>query len=86
MGSADRIDRWLFHARLYRTRPLAQQAATAEETQHVLQRLHYLGYVQPDPAYGGRGRPANRWLVNPALVQHETASGNSGKSKALPAQ
>jgi len=29
MESGDRIDRWLFHARLCRTRALAQQAATA---------------------------------------------------------
>lgn len=48
-----------------------RQAATADETQHVLQRLHHLGYVQPDLAYGGRGRPTNRWLVNPALAERE---------------
>ncbi|HZX83678.1 MAG TPA: hypothetical protein VFF19_08955, partial [Reyranella sp.] len=59
-------------------RSALRQAATADETQHVLQRLHYLGYVQPDPAYRGRGRPANRWLVNPALS--ENGSGNSGNS------
>ena len=45
------------------------RAATAEETEHVLQRLHYLGYVQPDRAYGGRGRPSSHWLVNPALAE-----------------
>jgi hypothetical protein len=37
----------------------------------VLQRLHYLGYVQPDRAYGGRGRPSSHWLVNPALAERE---------------
>ena len=45
------------------------RAATADETEHVLQRLHYLGYVQPDRAYGGRGRPSSHWLVNPALAE-----------------
>jgi uncharacterized protein DUF3987 len=45
------------------------RAATADETEHVLQRLHYLRYVQPDPAYDGRGRPTSHWLVNPALVE-----------------
>jgi hypothetical protein len=50
-------------------RNVLSRSATADETQHVLERLHYLGYVQPDPAYAGRGRPANRWLVNPALVE-----------------
>ena len=35
----------------------------------VLQRLHYLGYVQPDIATRDKpGRPANRWQVNPALA------------------
>lgn len=82
-----RVARWLRDARpdgvsREEVRRVAlSQAVTAEDTQHVLERLHYLGYVQPDPAYGGRGRPANRWLVNPALVRHETGSGNSGKSK-----
>jgi len=50
-------------------RNVLSRSATADETQHVLERLHYLGYVQPDLAYAGRGRPANRWLVNPALVE-----------------
>ena len=27
-----------------------------------------VAYVQPDLAYAGRGRPAHRWLVNPALA------------------
>ena len=46
------------------------QAATADETEHVLQRLHYLGFVQPDPAYRDKpGRPTSHWLVNPALAE-----------------
>ena len=49
------------------------QAVTADETEHVLQRLHYLGYVQPDLAYGGRGRPTNRWLVNPVLAERDNS-------------
>jgi hypothetical protein len=45
-------------------------SATADETEHVLQRLHYLGFVQPDLAYRDKpGRPATRWLVNPALAE-----------------
>jgi hypothetical protein len=70
-----RVARWLRATRPkgvsreeVRRRALGQ-AATADETQHVLERLDYLGYVQPDPAYGGRGRPANRWLVNPTLAE-----------------
>ena len=48
------------------------QAATADETEHVLQRLHYLGYVQPDLAYRDKpGRPSTHWLVNPALAETE---------------
>lgn len=50
------------------------QAATADETEQVLQRLHDLGYVQPDPAYRDRrGRPSSHWLVNPALAEDEKA-------------
>ena len=49
-------------------RNVLSRSATADETQHVLERLNYLGYVQPDLAYAGRGRPAHRWLVNPALA------------------
>ena len=49
-----------------------RQAATADETQSVLQRLDYLGYVRPDLATRDRpGRPANRWLINPALADVE---------------
>ena len=29
MSPSDRIDRWLFHARFYKTRALAQQAASS---------------------------------------------------------
>jgi hypothetical protein len=48
------------------------QAATADETESVLQRLHYLGYVKPDLAYRDKpGRPTSHWLVNPALAEPE---------------
>jgi hypothetical protein len=71
-----RVARWLRDTRLttvsrqeIRHRALSQ-AATADETEHVLQRLHYLGYVQPDLAYRDkRGRPSTHWLVNPALAE-----------------
>ncbi|HZX84887.1 MAG TPA: hypothetical protein VFF19_15060, partial [Reyranella sp.] len=47
-------------------------SATGDETESVLQRLHYLGYVQPDLAYRDRpGRPTTHWQVNPALVKGE---------------
>jgi hypothetical protein len=71
-----RVARWLLAARPkavsreeVRRRALSQ-AATADETEHVLQRLHYLGFVQPDPAYRDKpGRPTSHWLVNPALAE-----------------
>jgi hypothetical protein len=71
-----RVARWLRDTRLttvsrheIRRRALSQ-AATADETEHVLQRLHYLGYVQPDPAYRDKpGRPSTHWMVNPALAE-----------------
>jgi hypothetical protein len=73
-----RVARWLRDARLTTVsrqevrRGALSQAATADETEHVLQRLHYLGYVQPDPAYRDKpGRPSTHWLVNPALAETE---------------
>jgi hypothetical protein len=40
----------------------------ASDTDHVLQRLHYLGFVRPDRCEDRQvGRPAQRWQVNPAL-------------------
>ena len=70
-----RVARWLLDKRPatvsredIRRRALSM-SATADETDHVLQRLHYLGYVQPDLAHRDKpGRPANRWQINPALV------------------
>ncbi|HZB52675.1 MAG TPA: hypothetical protein VE527_03570, partial [Reyranella sp.] len=73
-----RVARWLRDTRLATvsrqeiTRRALSQAATADETEHVLQRLHYLGYVQPDLAYRDKpGRPSTHWLVNPALAETE---------------
>ena len=70
-----RVARWLLAtkpkgvAREDIRRNVLSRSATADETQHVLERLHYLGYVQPDLAYRDKpGRPANRWQVNPALA------------------
>lgn len=70
-----RVARWLLDKRPtsmsredIRRRALGM-SATAEETQRVLERLHYLGFVQPDHTHRDKpGRPANRWLVNPALL------------------
>src|SRR5580704_1415187 len=41
------------------------------ETNMVLSRLHFLGFVRPDRCHDheGPGRPASRWLVNPALKE-----------------
>lgn len=47
------------------------QAATADETQHVLERLAYLGFVRVDLARERVGRSTTHWLVNPALVETE---------------
>lgn len=45
------------------------QAATADETEHVLQRLAYLGFVTLDLSREKTGRPSTHWLVNPALSE-----------------
>jgi hypothetical protein len=70
-----RVARWLVEKRPATVsreeirRQALSQAATADETQHVLERLHYLGFVQPDVARRDKpGRPSNFWLVNPALA------------------
>jgi hypothetical protein len=45
-------------------------AAGATALPTVLYRLDSLGFVRPDLADdgGGRGRPARRWQINPALA------------------
>jgi hypothetical protein len=71
-----RVARWLLDKRLttvsredIRRRALSM-SATADETESVLQRLHYLGFVQPDIAYRDKpGRPTTHWQVNPALAE-----------------
>jgi hypothetical protein len=47
------------------------QTVNASDTNHVLSRLHFLGFVRPDLCDDreGPGRPANRWQVNPALAE-----------------
>jgi Protein of unknown function (DUF3987) len=47
------------------------QALTASGTDQVLYRLQFLGFIRPDRSddRDGPGRPANRWLVNPALEE-----------------
>ncbi len=48
------------------------QAATADEAQLVLERLHFLGFVQPDRAREDKpGRRTTHWQVNPALAKRE---------------
>ncbi len=70
-----RVARWLLATRPkevsreeVRRRALSQ-AATADETQHVLERLAYLGFVRVDLSREKTGRPSTHWLVNPALFE-----------------
>jgi hypothetical protein len=72
-----RVARWLLEKRPatvsreeVRRRALSQ-AATADETQHVLERLAYLGFVRADLARERPGRATTHWLVNPALAETE---------------
>ena len=73
-----RVARWLLDKRPatvsrddIRRRALSL-SATADETEGVLQRLHFLGYVRPDLAYRDRpGRPTTHRQVNPALAESE---------------
>jgi hypothetical protein len=72
-----RVARWLKEsgasliAREDIRRKALGQTVNAGETEMVLGRLNYLGYVRPDRAdhSAGGGRPARRWLVNPALAE-----------------
>jgi Protein of unknown function (DUF3987) len=57
----------------------------ADEAQQVLYRLDFLGFVRPDLADdgGGRGRPARRWRINPALANAQPdyrTTGNTGNT------
>ena len=70
-----RVARWLLDKRPatvsredIRRRALSL-SATAEETEHVLQRLAYLGYVRADHSRERPGRPTTHWTVNPALAE-----------------
>ena len=47
------------------------QTVTASDTDNVLSRLYFLGFVRPDRCDDseGPGRPARRWQVNPALEE-----------------
>jgi hypothetical protein len=72
-----RVARWLKEAGAtvvsredIRRRALGQ-TVNASDTNHVLQRLHFLGFVRPDRCDDreGPGRPAKRWQVNPALEE-----------------
>ena len=72
-----RVARWLLATQAkavsreeVRRRALSQ-AATADETQHVLERLAYLGFVRADLSRERPGRATTHWLVNPALAETE---------------
>ena len=72
-----RVARWLLDKRPagvsreeVRRRALCQ-AATAEETQNVLERLAYLGFVRTDRSRERPGRSTTHWVVNPALAETE---------------
>ena len=71
-----RVARWLKDSRAtvvsredVRCHALAR-TVNADDAQQVLYRLDSLGFVRPDLADdgGGRGRPARRWQINPALA------------------
>jgi len=72
-----RVARWLMECGVtvvsredIRRRALGQ-TVNASDTNQVLYRLDFLGFVRPDLAddRAGRGRPARRWRVNPALKE-----------------
>ncbi|MBM3649681.1 MAG: DUF3987 domain-containing protein [Alphaproteobacteria bacterium] len=71
-----RVARWLLDKRPasvsreeVRRRALSM-SATADETEMVLQRLAYLGFVKVDLGDRNRpGRPSSHWRVNPALPE-----------------
>jgi len=71
-----RVARWLKDSRAtvvsredVRCHALSR-TVNADEAQQILYRLDFLGFVRPDLADdgGGRGRPARRWQINPALA------------------
>jgi hypothetical protein len=72
-----RVARWLkdSHATVVsRTdirRKALGQSVNTEDANQILYRLDFLGFVRPERADDrqGPGRPANRWLVNPALEE-----------------
>jgi hypothetical protein len=78
-GRVRRVARWLKEggatvvSRTDVRRRALGQAVNAEDTNMVLYRLHFLGFVRPDRSHDheGPGRPASRWLVNPALKDPE---------------
>ena len=78
-GQVRRVARWLREggatvvSRTDVRRKALGQAVNAEDTNMVLCRLHFLGFVRPDRCHDheGPGRPASRWLVNPALKDRE---------------
>ena len=78
-GQVWRVARWLREggatvvSRTDVRRKALGQAVNAEDTNMVLCRLHFLGFVRPDRCHDheGPGRPASRWLVNPALKDRE---------------
>ncbi|HZX82826.1 MAG TPA: DUF3987 domain-containing protein, partial [Reyranella sp.] len=70
-----RVARWLLDKRPatvsreeIRRRALSM-SATAEETESVLQRLAYLGFVRADLSRERIGRPSSHWLLNPVLAE-----------------
>jgi Protein of unknown function (DUF3987) len=89
-GRVRRVARWLKDSRAtvvsredVRCHALSR-TVNADEAQQILYRLDFLGFVRPDLADdgGGRGRPARRWQINPALGGAQPdyrTTGNTGK-------
>ena len=85
-----RVARWLKDSRAtvvsredVRCHALSR-TVNADEAQQILYRLDFLGFVRPDLTDdgGGRGRPARRWQINPALAGAQPdyrTTGNTGK-------
>jgi Protein of unknown function (DUF3987) len=85
-----RVARWLKDSRAtvvsredIRCQALSR-TVNADEAQQILYRLDSLGFVRPDLTDdgGGRGRPARRWQINPALAGAQPdyrTTGNTGK-------
>ena len=87
-NSVRRVARWLLATRPksvsreeVRRRALCQ-AATTEDTEHVLQRLAYLG-VRADLSRERTGRPSSHWLINQHLLEPRPVAMSRAANKEM---